>query len=242
MKKWKRGKMNKDILLIAGGLVAGLVIWLFKELISGQIKATKAGEPFDAKKLVNGITSVVRSDLWGKSISQELSIRTWLIRLGIFGVIVGCIYGWGWYKGTQGLQPVLDWRGKEEWVSLNEHYLHISKDGTMEVVAKDKKTVLKKITVKDIENLKENLKPYGLILEPIVVLGGSVGTKAGFEAGVGVSWLKWYKYNADAFLSNLGLYPVAVSYKLTDNSGAGLGVGVGYRGDRRVIGYYKWKF
>jgi len=50
MKKWKRGKMNKDILLIIGGLVAGLVIWLFKELISGQIKATKAGEPFDAKK------------------------------------------------------------------------------------------------------------------------------------------------------------------------------------------------
>lgn len=242
MKKWKRGKMNKDILLIAGGLVAGLVIWLFKELISGQIKATKAGEPFDAKKLVNGITSVVRSDLWGKSISQELSIRTWLIRLGIFGVIVGCIYGYGWYKGTQGLQPVLDWRGKEEWVSLNEHYLHVCKDGTMEVVDSDKKTVLKKITVKDLANLKENLKLYGIRLEPIAVVGGSIGNKAGFEAGAGVSWLKWYKYNADAFLTNLGVYPVAVSYKITDNSGAGLGIGYGFKGDKRVIAYYKFKF
>jgi hypothetical protein len=232
----------KDIIMIISGLVAGLVIWLFKELISGQIKATKAGEPFDAKKLVNGITSVVRSDLWGKSISQELSIRTWLIRIGIFGVIAGCIYGWGWYKGTQGLQPILDWHGKEEWVSLNEHYLHVCKDGTMEVVDTDKKTVLKKITVKDLANLKKNLKPYGVILEPIAVVGGSTGIKAGFEAGAGISWLKWYKYNADAFLTNLGGYPVAVSYKITDNSGAGVGIGYGYKGDKRIIGYYKFKF
>jgi hypothetical protein len=232
----------KDLLLLISGVFCGLTIWLFKEILSGQVKAKIQGEKFDTKKLLTGITSVVHGDLWGKTISQELSIRTWAIRLGIIGVIIAVIYGYGWYKGTQGLQPILDWRGKEEWVSLNEHYLHICKDGTMEVMSKDKKTILKKITVKDLENLKKNLRPYGLILEPIAIVGGSVGNKAGFEAGVGVSWLKWYKYNADAFLTNLGIYPLGVSYKITDNSGAGLGVGYGFKGDKRIIGYYKFKF
>lgn len=236
--------MNKDIMMLIGGLVAGLVIWLFKELISGQIKATKAGEPFDTKKLVNGITSVVRSDLWGKTISQELSIRTWLIRLGIVGVIIGVIYGYGWWKGTQS-KPVnfsLNYE-QEITISIPKNTKAFNKPKYSSVAFWIKEDGSKEaVTIKDIPSLVKKLKPYGLILEPIAVVGGSIGNKAGFEAGAGLSWLKWYKYNADAFLTNLGVYPVAVSYKLTDNSGAGLGIGYGYKGDKRVIGYYKFKF
>jgi len=239
--------MNKDILLIAGGLVAGLVIWLFKELISGQIKATKAGEPFDAKKLVNGITSVVRSDLWGKSISQELSIRTWLIRLAIVGVILGLVYGYGFFKGQTGKPVHFDLRGKEATIKLNEHYLKIEKDGTAKVLDA-KGNVLKIIRAKDIPELEKQLRPYGFIFEPVAVVGvGASAVNTDFEAGAGFRYLKYFKWYADICATNKGIYPIGVSYKITDNSAVGVSIGTGYKlGERglfeRIIAKYTVKF
>ena len=239
----------KDILLILGGLVAGLVIWILKELISGQLKdkaktiispegEVNDAEKFNPAKLVTGIVSVVRGDLWGKTISQELSLRTWMIRLAIIGVIIGVIFGYGYYKGQLGKPVVIDWRGKEEFVKLNEHYLHIQKDGSMQVLDKDKKTVLKDIKVKDLDNLRKYLRPYGFILEPIAVIGAGAGTEtAGFEGGIGVRYLKYFKWVADICLTNKGIYPFGVSYKLTDNSAIGLSVGSGFKGND--IGLFK---
>jgi len=133
-------------------------------------------------------------------------------------------------------------RGKEAKIALNEHFLKIEKDGTAKIVDKDGK-VLKTITVKDVDGLRQALRPYGFRLEPIVVAGGSIGESgAGIEAGAGISWFRWYKTKLDSFITNRGLYPLGVSYSITDNSGVGLGAGLGYRGDRRIILYYKWRF
>jgi hypothetical protein len=113
----------------------------------------------------------------------------------------------------------------------------------MQVLDKDKKTVLKDIKVKDLDSLRKLLRPYGFICEPVVVAGGSLGeTGAGVEAGAGLSWFKWYKTKLDSFITTRALYPLGVSYSITDNSGAGIGGGVGFKGDRRIIIYYRWRF
>jgi len=243
----------KDILLIGSGLLAGLIVWFLKTVLSNQLKAKAKAiispegevndiEKFNAKKLFEGMGSLVRGDLWGKSLAQELSLRTWAVRLALLGIIIGVIYGYGWYKGHQGLQPVLDWHGKEEWVSLNDHFMHVKPDGSMEIVASDKKTVLKKLTVKDFENLKKNSRPYCLRFMPFATAGGSVGEKkTGFEAGLGVDFAKWYKYNANVFLTNLGAY-LGVGYNLTENFDIMLGFGKGYKGDTRAGIFGKFKF
>ena len=243
----------KDILLIGSGLLAGLIVWFLKTVLSNQLKAKAKAvispegevndiEKFNAKKLFEGMGSLVRGDLWGKSLAQELSLRTWAVRLALIGIIIGVIYGYGWYQGHCGIRPVLDWHGKEEWVSLNDHYMHIKKDGSMEIVASDKKTILKKLTVKDFENLKKNSRPYGLRFKPFATVGGSVGElKTGFEAGLGVDFAKWYKYNANVFLTNLGAY-LGVGYNLTENFDIMLGFGKGYKGDTRAGIFGKFKF
>jgi hypothetical protein len=195
-------------------------------------------EKFSGQKLTTGMLKVNNGVLWAKDIASIFNLR----KLIIIGVIIGCIYGYGWYMGTQGNPVHFDMRGKEATIQLNEHYLKIEKDGTAKVVDKDGK-VLKTIKVKDIDGLRQALRPYGFKLEPIVVAGGSLGESgAGFEGGVGLSWFKWYKTNLDSFLTSRGLYPLGVSYSITDNSGIGLGAGVGFKGDKRIVLYYKWRF
>ena len=245
----------KDILLIGSGLLAGLIVWFLKTVLSNQLKAKDKAvispegevndiEKFNAKKLFEGMGSLVRGDLWGKSLAQELSLRTWAVRLALIGIIIGVIYGYGWYQGHCGIRPVLDWHGKEEWVSLNDHYMHVKKDGSMEIVASDKKTILKKLTVKDFENLKKNSRPYGFILEPVIVGGfGISNAGSGIEGGIGIRYAKYFKWVADVCLTNAGFYPFGVSYKLSDNSAIGLSVGTGFKkGERGFFERWLMKF
>ena len=260
----------KDLLMILSGIIGGtLVIYIknkfftkakaavvdiipetdkakIKELYEKNLIPKKVyeqvfpstTESFDSSKAVSGLVNIKNPVLWAKDIASIFNLR----KLIIVGVILGAIYGYGWYKGHTGIQPILDWHGKEEWVSLNEHYLHILKDGTMLVVDSDKKTILKKITVKDLENLKNNLRPYGFRLKPFVTAGGSLGNKAGFEAGAGIDFFKWFKWNANVFATNLGAY-LGAGYQITENFDIMLGYGKGWKqGDNRVGLFGKWKF
>lgn len=195
-------------------------------------------ECFNAEKLAHGMLDVRSPVSWAKEISWFFNIR----KLIIIALILGGIYGYGWYKGRLGAPAKIDLQGKEAIIQLNEHFLKIEKDGTAKVIDKDGK-VLKEIKVKDIAGLREALKPIGFKLEPIVVAGGSLGESgAGIEAGVGISWFKYFKANIDSFITSRGLYPLGASYQLTPNSGVGIGAGIGYKGDKRVILYYKWRF
>ncbi len=190
---------------------------------------------FNKKEFIKGL-NLFRGDLWGKTF--VLMIRHWII----YSVILLIVFGYGKYTGLKERIPTFDLKGKETYIKLNNHYLHIKKDGTAEVVDNDKKTVLKTIRVKDIPVLREKLKPTGIDLELIGVLG--CGRK--FQGGIGLQLFKWFKWRLDTFLTNKGYYG-GVSYKIEfkkiNNSYLGLGYGIGFKeGDKRVIFYYKWGF
>ena len=227
----------KDAIMILSGLVGGyLLIRIRQFILKKGVETVK--DNFDTSKLTKGLLSVSDRVLWAKDFTSLFNIR----KLVIYGLIIGIIFGYGWYRGRLGAPVQFDLQGKEAIIQLNEHYLKIEKDGTANVVDKDGK-ILKQIKVKDIPGLREKLRPYRFKLEPIVIAGGSIGESgAGIEGGVGVSWFKYYKTNLDSFLTNRGIYPLGVSYSITDNSGVGLGAGMGYKADKRGILYYYWKF
>jgi hypothetical protein len=210
----------------------------FNEYKNKCLTPVKQEECFSINKLKDGVLNVTSGTKWAKDIASIFNLR----KLIIVGVILGAIYGYGWYKGRVGAPVRFDMRGQEATIQLNEHYLKIEKDGTAKVIDKDG-NVLKTIKVQDIPGLRKALRPYGFMCEPIFVAGGSLGeTGPGFEAGAGISWFKWYKSKLDSFITYRGLYPLGVSYSITDNSGIGLGAGIGLKGDKRVILYYKFKF
>jgi len=69
-------------------------------------------------------------------------------------------------------------------------------------------------------------------------VGGGLGVeKRGFEAGIGVRYLKYFRWVADICLTNGGFYPFGISYKLSDNSAIGLSVGTGFKG--QDVGLFK---
>ena len=230
-------ELLKDGLMIASGLIGGCLFVVIRNKIVKQTKEV-VGEKFSLPKFTEGMLNVTSPVGWAKDIASLFNLR----KLIIIGVIIGLIFGYGYYKGRLGKEVHFDMRGKEAIIQLNEHYLKIEKDGTANVVDKDGK-ILKSIKVKDIEGLRQALRPYGFKLNPIVVAGGSIGESgAGFEGGAGVSWFKYFKYNLDSFITTKGLYPLGASYSITDNSGIGLGAGMGFKGDKRIILYYKWRF
>ena len=269
--------MKETFILLGGGLFAGLFIMFLKDFIIKKFKkeVPKLIPEEEKTKLLDlynkGLVTLNHLKSLGieiekkvevaipyeaKPLKQKLANDFHPIKLLtstakillVLSVIMGVVYGWGWYQGHQGLQPVLNWHGKEEWVSLNDHYMHIKKDGSMEIVASDKKTILKKLTVKDFENLKKNSRPYGFILEPVGVVGGGISNAStGFEGGIGLRYAKFFKWVADVCLTNKGFYPFGISYKLTDSSAIGLSVGTGFKNgergffERYLIKYsFKW--
>lgn len=205
------------------------------------VNPPKPIEPFSFEKAKSGFLNITHPTLWTKDLHDIFNLR----KLIIVGVILGALYGYGYYKGMGKAKVLIN--GAEFIMKVDGHYLHwdpkiqemhIQKSGDPASPEK-----IKVISVKDIPNLYKKLRPYGFMLEPIFVAGGSLGeTGPSFEAGAGISWFKWYKAKLDSFLTYKGLYPLGVSYSITDNSGIGLGAGVGFKGDRRVILYYRFRF
>jgi hypothetical protein len=228
---YKKGLVTLDQLKTAG-------VDVVKEL------GIKLPESFNGAKLLDGMINVTSKVGWAKDIASIFNLR----KLLIIGVIIGVIYGAGWYMGTLGKAPVIDLKGKEEFISLNEHFLHIKKDGSMEVLDHDKKTLLKKITVKDVANLRKALQPYGVDIKYFACTGGSLGEKAYFESGLGVQSLKYYKWNINHFITNRGAYPIGLGYQITDNFDILAGYGIGYKTtatgmiDKRIFLGGKLKF
>ena len=225
-------------------------ILLGKELITQEQYDAIASklvttEDFDVEKLKAGLVAVADKVKWAKTLAQELSIRTWIVRLMIVVIIAGGVYAYGWFKGKQSAPAHfhIDYN--------NEMTIQIPKGAKVFFKPKGSSQAYwlmedgskKKVIIKDIPELAKALKPMKLILEPIVVAGGSLGESGGaFDVGLGASWFRYYKMKLDAFITNKGLYPVGVSYSITDNSGIGVAGGIGWKGDRRGILYYRWRF
>jgi len=244
--------MLKDIVLILTG-IAGIFAFNYirskiiskgKTILSDNLPAIKKiEEEFNASKLKAGLTNLTNKVGWAKTLTQEFSLRTWIVRIGIVLVVLSAIYAYGVWKGKQGLQPILNLEGKEEWIRLNNHLLHVKKEGTLEVTELDKKTVLKKITVKDLTNLRQILKPFGFQKDFIGILGYGVGLTGNKpEIGAGVAYFKAYNWRTDISITNRAVYPLGVSYKITENSGVGASYGYGFKKDSRILLKYIWDF
>lgn len=227
----------KDILLISGGLIAGLIAMFIRNLIMKKTKDL-VKEKWNTSKFLDGVTNITNAKQWGQTLSWWLNFRNWII----IGLICSVIFGYGYWKGLQGKPIKIDLGyGKEANIKLNGHYLHIYKDGSV-YVEDEKGNKIKQIQVKDIEGLKKKLAPYGIICQPYISLGGAM-TKKGLkqDMGVGLNLLKYYKWLAGTWLSNNGIW-LGVDYKLTDNFAIGGGVGKGYKGDNLVGFRGQWRF
>lgn len=204
-------------------------------------------EVFDSKKAVTGLTNVKDPVLWMKDVASIFNLRKIIIYLMIISIIFGGVYAYGVYKGRLEKPGTINLEyGKELMIDIgNGEWLHITKDGKVHVqdnpddrIAK----IHKVIKVQDIEQLKKELKPYGFDLKLFAAAGGSLGEKkTEFEGGIGLEVFYWYKWAANALITNLGGY-VGPSYRITDNFDIMLGVGKGYSGDNRVGLFGKFKF
>jgi hypothetical protein len=273
--------MKETILMLSGGLIAGMIIMYLRNFIINKLKKevpkilsdeekkklnelfnanlisakvmeqygllekkeeTKI-EAFSGQKLTTGMLKINNGVLWAKDIASIFNLR----KLIIIGVIIGIIFGYGYYKGkiNKPVQLVID-EAVEFTIPVPNSNLalyHPKHSTELQWINLETGKVISIVKVKDIPELAKKLKSYGFVFEPIFVAGGSLGeTGAGFEAGAGLSWFKWFKAKIDSFITNRGLYPLGFSYGITDNSGVGIGAGIGYKGDKRVILYYKWRF
>jgi hypothetical protein len=201
-------------------------------------------EKFSGTKLRKGMTNVIDPVLWWKDITQIFNIR----KLVIYAIIIGSIFGYGYYKGNFNKPVHVNiGNGKEAMIDLgNGEWMHISTNGEVFIRdGSDPKTskILRQIKVKDIPSLHKQLTPIGLRLDPILVAGMGMGSGgSGMEVGAGVSWFKWYKYNLDSFLTTKGIYPLGISYSITENTALGVAGGFGWRGDQRILMYGRIKF
>jgi hypothetical protein len=245
----------KDILLIGSGLLAGLIVWFLKTVLSNQLKAKAKAiispegevndiEKFNAKKLFEGMGSLVRGDLWGKSLAQELSLRTWAVRLALLGIVIGVWGGYCWYKGKTNKPVQLIINEETEFtipVPHSDLALYHPKHSTqLQWINTVSGKVIEIVKVKDIPELAKKLRPYGFIIEPVIVGGfGISNAGSGIEGGIGIRYAKYFKWVADVCLTNAGFYPFGVSYKLSDNSAIGLSVGTGFKNGERGF-FERW--
>lgn len=197
-------------------------------------------EVFEASKFWKSIFNIFDLKLWAKSF-------TFFIRhMLIISVIAGAVYGYGWFKGRGDKPLETNIAYDKEWrLNLVDHGEYIYKPKySNELQLRDLRTdKIKKIFKgKDLGALQEKLKPVAFQMRPIGVLGYGISSlDPSFEAGAGLSFLRYWKWNLDGFLTNKGAY-VGTSYSITDNSALGAGVGRGWSGDNRLLMYYRWCF
>jgi len=213
-----------------------------------KLVEVKEKEPFSIKKFISGMFSLFSPVGWGKDLASLFNIR----KLIIYAIIVASIFAYGWYQGRANQPLKIDiGEYKDSFIKLHDDtVLHIDENGNVTIEDKDG-NILKRLKAKDLDGLRKELEPFGFILEPIAVVGGSGGSDGEFggEAGIGLSWFKAWKLRLDSIMTTRGIYPLGVSYKLDgiglDNSAVGIAVGTGYDNfleDKRVMAYFSIRF
>jgi len=196
-------------------------------------------EAFTWKKFFSGFKGLSNPVGWAKDIVGLFNVR----KLVVYSIILSCIFGYGYFKGKANTPIKINLEYTREFkMKLNGHFLVKPKNSQDLYVMDSKGNIIKNIKAKDFPLLAKALKPIGFILEPIGIAGyGAGGDNSGFEGGAGVSFIKYWKWKLDAFLTNRGVY-LGTSYQITDNSGLGIGAGKGFDASNRIIVYYKFRF
>ena len=206
----------------------------------GNVYKANGEEAFQWKKFKK-IFNLGSGIEWIKSIKEIMDLR----KLTIYLLIAGSVFAYGWYQGKLNTPVQVNLAYDKEFImDLNGEYLHKPKFSN-DIYIKEDGTdrILKHIKAKDFPELKRKLAPIGFQLKPVGIIGMGAGDNStGFEAGAGISWLRYWKWEVESFLTNKGIYPLGTSYRLSENSSVGAGAGKGYKGDNRVIFYYKWRF
>lgn len=237
--------MIKEILLLSSFFLAGIIFMWIRNKLNNKVKATitnntSTKEPFSMEKFKKAFNLADKVE-WIKDFVSLFNAR----KLTIYCLVIGIIYAYGWYKGRLNAPIKVDLGFEKEWImNIDGEEIYKPKDSN-DVYIRDSETkeILKHIKHKDMGILREKVKPIAFQFKPIFIEGIGNGDKGiKHEVGAGLSYLRYWKWNLDAFLTNKGAYPIATSYKLTDSSSIGGGWGKGYKGDDRVIVYWRFTF
>jgi hypothetical protein len=234
---------------IIGLVILGIIISQIFGFLRGRvlrgIKNT-AAEQFDKEKFKTGFAQLNDKVKWAKDFVDEFNLRKLIIRLGTIFLIASIIYGVGVYRGRLGKPINVDLNYEKEFsLQLDGQTLHKPKNSNQLELLDKNGNRIKVISAGDVAELQKKLSPFGFQLKPIFVAGMGIGNKGiEGEAGAGVSWLRYFQWRIDSFLTQKGIYPIGVSYKLKklDNTAIGMAVGKGYRGDNRILGYFRMNF
>jgi len=228
--------MIKDLIMILSGIIGGTLIVVIRNFILNKAKQkllngqTIIQEPFNLAKFIQGMTTLKSGTSWAKDLHDLFNLR----KLIIVGVILGVIWGYGYYKGhiNQPVQLLID-EAVEFTIPVpkSDLALYKAKHSTeLKWINTVTGKVIGKVKVKDIPELAKKLKPYGFTFEPVGVLGyGISNADNSTEVGIGVRWVKYFRWISDICITSKGFYPLGISYKLTDSSAIGLSVGTGYK-------------
>lgn len=208
--------LSNPIVMIAGGIAIGFLINILKKVI--KVIITKGNEPFSFKKLITGFSS--------KS-------------LGVILIFLTCFYGYAYWRGQQSKPADFSMSYEKEIIVIipdGARTFSKPKDSSKAywIYSNGKKEEVKQ---GDIEQISEYLKPYGFILQPVGVIGyGFSNVSSEKEVGVGLRYVKCFKYLADISITSKGIYPIGVSYRISDNSAIGISAGTGYKeGERGLL-------
>ena len=208
--------------------------------IGKTYKKDTGEEVFTWRRFGSGFFGLLDPIGWAKDFIGLFNVR----KLVLYGIILITVATYFFVQGKKGLPVKVDiGYGKEAIIEINKEGDHLYIDKKGYVYIRDKNNdILKQVSVKDIPGLKAKLAPIGFQMQPIFVGGVGLGLEgATGEVGAGVSFLRYWKMQLEAFLTQKGVY-VGSSYKITDNSGAGLAFGKGWKGDARMMFYYRFNF
>lgn len=232
--------MFQIIGLLLLGIIVGIIFSYLRGKITNKVK-DEAKEKISWKKFRAGVFRLTDPVSWLKTLATWFNIRN----LVIAGIITGAVYGVGWYQGRMGKPVQINLAYEKEFkMKLDGDYLHKPKNSQELMVVDDKGNVIKEIKVKDIPELKKRLKVFDFQLVPIFVAGGGIGDGIEGELGAGISWLRYFQWRIENFLTQKGIY-LGTSYKFKqlENSAIGVAIGKGYKeGDSRVLFYWRWRF
>lgn len=194
-----------------------------------------------SKAKAKKILDFLDGEQWGKTFS--IGIRLTII----VSIVIGLIFGIGYWRGLQNTEAVIDIGYKDEitmpapkgYEYLEALAVHKSKNSNKwDWINTDTKDIYAKVKVGDIPQ-SAKLRPYGFENRLIGFYGvGSGLDYTGVEAGAGYRFARLWNFRTEIIATNKGGY-LSASYKVKkfifENTYLNVGMGRGYHGDTRAI-------